>query len=564
MNSLTVALISFAALSLGYFLYGRFLKRYWEIDESRPTPGQKYHDGVDYVCAKNWFVLFGHHFASIAGAGPILGPVIAAIAWGWFPVAIWIVLGSILLGGVHDFSALMASVKYQGRSIAEVSEKVGTPRLRLLFTWFIFLTLILVVAVFAAVAANTLVSMPELVIPTFALVGIAILVGFFVYRWHWNLAIATVIGIVLVVISLLAGFHWPIAINLPVPGQQIIWILILMVYAYVASVIPVNILLQPRDYISSFILFFGLITGIIGLFLTHPQMHTPAFISWHSHSGPLWPMLMVTVACGAISGFHSLVASGTTSKQLPNEKDALKIGYGGMITEGALAILALVSVCAGLAWTRGQGIPVYSELMKDGDWIVTFAEGFGQLTKPLFGAAGTAVAAVMLNSFVLTTLDTATRINRYILEEISLSWRFIQRPHQKKQKETNEPENWSGGATTINPYTSTTIVVGLSILLAIGNWSLIWPVFGAANQQVAALALITVSLVLLNMGKSAWITIYPAILMLATTIGALIYQGIGFFKANNWLLGIISLVLLFLAIFVCIEAISVVKRWKTA
>jgi len=564
MNSLTVALISFSALGLGYLWYGRFLKRHWEIDKSRPTPGQKYHDGIDYVCAKNWFVLFGHHFASIAGAGPILGPVIAAIAWGWFPVAIWIVLGSILLGGVHDFSALMASVKYQGRSIAEVSEKVGTPHLRLLFAWFIFLTLILVVAVFAAVAANTLVSKPELVIPTFALIGIAILVGFLVYRWRWNLAIATIIGLILVALSLLAGFRWPLAFNLPVSGQQIIWILILMAYAYIASVIPVNILLQPRDYISCFILFFGLITGVIGLFLTHPQMHAPAFITWHAHSGPLWPMLMVTVACGAISGFHSLVASGTTSKQLPNEGDALKIGYGGMIMEGVLAILALVSVCAGLAWTRGQGIPVYSELMKDGGWIVTFAEGFGQITKPLFGAAGAAVAAVMLNSFVLTTLDTATRINRYILEEISLSWRFIQRPHQRAQKNPAESKKWSGGATTINLYISTTIVVGLSLLLALGNWSLIWPVFGAANQQVAALALITVSLVLLNMGKSAWITIYPAIFMLATTLGALIYQGIGFFKANNWLLGIISLVLLFLALFVCIEAINVAKRKKTA
>jgi carbon starvation protein len=202
--------------------------------------------------------------------------------------------------------------------------------------------------------------------------------------------------------------------------------------------------------------------------------------------------------------------------------------------------------------------------MKGGGWIVAFAEGFGQLTKPLFGVAGAAVAAVMLNSFVLTTLDTATRINRYILEEISLSWRFIQRPHQQTQKDSTESKKWSGGATTINLYTSTAIVVGLSLLLAIGNWSLIWPVFGAANQQVAALALITVSLVLLNMGKSAWITIYPAIFMLATTIGALIYQGIGFFKASNWLLGIISLILLFLALFVCIEATNVAKRRKIA
>ena len=527
---------------MGYRIYGLMIERLWRVDPVRPTPAVEKFDGCDYVPAKHWTILFGHHFASIAGAGPIIGPVIAAMVWGWLPALIWIVLGSIFLGGVHDFFALMISLRHKGRSIADITGKVLNFRSKMVFAAFIFLSLILVMAVFAAVTAKTLINEPKLVIPTLGLILVAILVGLMVYKWKWNQIIATILGIILLLSLLILGNHIPI--SLKVANPLTLWIIILLTYAFIASVLPVNILLQPRDYLSTFILLFGLFFGYLGLIITHPEIHTPAFIRWTGNQGHLWPMLCVIIACGAISGFHSLIASGTTSKQLANEKDARIIGYGGMISEGVLAVLALICVTAGLYWTgeMGEQRLVYPQLMKSGDWIGTFSAGFGQITRPIFGTMGTLIAAVMLNAFVMTTLDSATRINRYITEELfgeGLNLKIFR-----------------------NRYFCTAIIIALTLWLALGNWQAIWPIFGASNQLVAALALIVITLYLLATKRPTKFTLIPGIFMFATTIVALVYQVNKFIHQHNFLLAIISVILTTLAIFMLVEAVNVVKRIK--
>ena len=533
MNALIIVFISGILFSAGFVFYTRRLERLWRIDPKQPTPAKTEYDGIDYVPAKHWTILFGHHFASIAGAGPILGPVIAAVVWGWLPALIWIILGSIFLGGVHDFSALMISLRHKGKSIADITQKVLNFRSKMVFAVFIFLSLLLVMAVFAVVSAKTLINEPRLVIPTFGLILVAILVGLMMYKWKWNQLTATILGIILLAGLLILGEYIPI--TLKVVNPLTLWILILFAYAFIASVLPVNVLLQPRDYLSTFILFFGLFFGYLGLIITHPVMHAPAFIGWTGNPGYLWPMLCVIIACGAISGFHSLIASGTTSKQLTNEKDATKIGYGAMILEGVLAVLALLCVTAGLYWTDKTGRVglVYPQLMKSGDWIGTFSAGFGQITKPILGTLGTLIAAIMLNAFVLTTLDSATRINRYITEELFAEGFKIR--------------------IFRNRYFSTMVIIVLALCFALGNWQAIWPIFGTSNQLVAALVLLVVSAYLISNKRPAKFTLYPAIFMLITTFAALIWEGIRSFRQQNILLLIITVLLFILAVFIIRE-----------
>jgi len=545
MNSLIVAIFALLLLGCGFKFYGKIMEKLWQVNPNNKTPAVERTDGIDYIPAKHWTILFGHHFASIAGAGPIIGPVIAIAIWGWLPGLLWILIGSIFMGGVHDFSCLMGSIRHKGRSISDVAESTMSRRAKMLFATFLWLSLILVVAVFAAVTSTTLVNEPRIVIPTFGLIFVAILAGLMIYKWKANRVVATVIGLALLGGLLVLGYYYPISLGLK--GSTEIWIAVLLVYSYVASITPVNILLQPRDYLSSFILFFGLIVGYSGLLFSHPSMHTPAFIRWSSGQGNLWPMLFVIIACGAISGFHSLIASGTTSKQLANERDAKKVAYGGMLLEGAVAVIALVAVASGLYWTGGAGREglVYPELIKGGNWIVTFAIGFGQIAAPLIGTTfGSLIAMVMLNSFVMTTLDTAARVNRYITEELvgeGLKWKIFQ-----------------------NRYFSTLIVVLFAGYLAFGNWKAIWPIFGASNQLVAALALVVVTIYLWAMKKPTKYTIYPGIFVLLTTTGALIYQVKGFIGTQNYLLAAIGLILLILAVFMVGEGLMAVRAIRTA
>lgn len=537
MNSLLVAIIGLTLFALGYKFYASFIeKRVWQVDYNKQTPAVIKDDGLDYVPAKHWTVLFGHHFASIAGAGPIIGPVIACALFGWGPALIWIIVGSIFIGGVHDFSSLMLSVRHHGATVGHIAESVISKRSRLVFSIFLWLALILVVAVFAAVTAKTLAAEPRIVIPSFGVIIAAILLGTMLYRWHVKQWLATAIALGLMVIFIYLGLIFPITLN-----SLIIWIIILLAYAFIASIIPVNLLLQPRDYLSSFILFFSLVLGYLGILISTPKMQAPMFINPQASTTPLWPIMFVIIACGAISGFHSLISSGTTSKQLPLKRVGKRITFGGMILEGILSLLAIIAVCAGLYWTGGPIGLVYPQLMKESGWIVAFGTGFGQLVAPLIGSTiGALIAMFTLNAFVLTTLDSATRITRYITEEM-----FGEALGLKIFK---------------NKYFATSIIILVAFWLAQGTWTKLWPVFGASNQLIAALVLLLASVYLWQKKRPSIYTFIPAIFMTITTIAALIYQMSGFFKTNNYLLFIIAVVLLVLAADMLFEAIKVVLR----
>jgi carbon starvation protein len=404
----------------------------------------------------------------------------------------------------------------------------------MILAMFVWLALVLIVAVFAAVAAKTLSSKAEVVIPNFGLILIAVLVGYLMYRRGVNQILATVVGMLLLVGFIFLGYHVPISLG---DHGETIWTVLLLVYAFIASVLPVDLLLQPRDYLSAFVLIFGLLIGYAGVVVTHPPMNAPAFISFQGAQGYLWPMMCVIIACGAISGFHSLVASGTTSKQLTNERDAKKIGYGAMIMEGVLSILALIAVAGGLYWSSQKGAPglIYPELMKGGNWIVTFGTGYGQLVQPFLGSVGLLFGIMMLETFVMTTLDTATRIARYIAEEL-----FGEGLKIKPLR---------------NKYISTGICIAFALWLALGSWQAIWPVFGASNQLIAALVLIVVSMYLLGRRKQAAYTFYPALFMLVTTMAALVSESLHFMRDGKAMLAIVGMVLFVLALFMCFEAL---------
>ncbi len=527
MNSLWLLLVGTCALAAGYHYYAAFSeKKIWGVDYSRKTPAVEYGDGLDYMPAKHWSILFGHHFSSIAGAGPVIGPVVACAMFGWGPAALWVVLGSIFIGGIHDYSALILSLRHKGKSVGQVSEVVINRRYRLFFSIFLWLALVLIVAVFAAVTAQTLVVKPEIVIPTLGLIPIAVLLGFMIYRWKVKQLPATVVALLLMAGSIYAGEVFPV--QLAFPQAMAFWTALLLVYAYIASVVPVNLLLQPRDYLSMVVLFLGLLLGYAGVFVSHPKMSTPFYIQAPAGSAGLWPAMFVLIACGAISGFHSLVSSGTTSKQLACKRDAKRIAFGGMLLEAAMSLLAIISVCAGLFWSGGPEGMVYPELAEKSGWIVTFGKGYGNLTAPLVGAAaGTTIAVFLLNSFVMTTLDSATRITRYLTEEIF--------GESLKRKKMN------------NKYVFGVISVVAAACLAFGSWQVIWPVFGAANQLIAALVLLTASVYLLQRGRPSLYTLLPALFMAVTTVFALGSGMVVFWRQKAYILVAVSAALLLLS-----------------
>ena len=546
MSSLFVAGGAILLLALGYVFYSTKVKGWIGLDDNDVPPAVALNDGVDYVPAKHWIILFGHHFASIAGAAPIIGPVIACLYWGWLPAVIWLVFGSIFFGAVHDFIALVMSLRNEGKSITTITESVMGRTSKILFSIFAFLALILVVAVFAAVAGNTLATTPAVVIPTFGLVVVALAIGVMMYRLQMSTLICSVIGVLMLVGLIIAGYHFPISLNVQKPAAW--WTVILIVYGMIASVTPVTLLLQPRDHLAGAVLYLGMFFGFAGIIISHPVMKAPSIVSFSSDKGWMWPMLFVTVACGAISGFHSLVSSGTTSKQVPRTRDARVIGYGARIMESALAILAVIAVSAGLYWKTapaGSTGPVYQELFSEGGWIKAFGVGYGELTKVFFGGFGTLIGITMLKTFIMTTLDTATRITRYMCNEL-LGETF-------------------GLKIMKNKYAAVMLVGVLSGALALGNWKAIWPVFGASNQLIASLVLIVASVYLLSRGRIVLFVAVPAVIMLVTTIAALVYQIYGFVTAKepNVLLAAVAVVLIILAVFLTHIAVVKIIEAKT-
>lgn len=530
-------------------IYGRFIeKKILQIDDSRVTPARQINDGIDYSPARRP-LLFGHHFSSIAGAGPILGPLLGVMYFGWLGALLWVALGSVFLGAVHDYTSLMTSVRNNGRSLADISEKTLGRRTKIIFSVFLWLTLALVIAVFAVVASRTLVSQPEIVIPTFGLVLIAMLFGWLTYRKGVPVFAGTIVALAVLFGLIYLGKLWPVILPAQILGlsSQNVWFFVLIIYSLFASSLPVWFLLQPRDYISTWILFFGLGLGYLGLVLFNPSIGAPAFVSFSSKGGPLWPMLFVIIACGAISGFHSIVAGGTTAKQLPNEGSGRLIGYGSMVTEAALAGLVIFIATGALVWdpTAAQSQFGFQHLMTvAGDPIQAFATGFGRFVSAIPGftlVIGTFFGMVMLNAFVLTTLDTGTRLGRFIFSEMAgKRIRLLQ-------------NRW---------FASAIILVLASVLGATEGYKAIWPVFGASNQLVAALALIVVSSYLVGIKKPTIYTAIPAFFMLLTTLAALGYQGYTFLQNSSYLLFLLCVVLIGLAAVIVYDARSILFRLK--
>ncbi|MCX7973729.1 MAG: carbon starvation protein A [Candidatus Aminicenantes bacterium] len=554
MNALVLGILIILWLFLAYKIYGAQIdRRVINPDDSLCTPANSLCDGVDYHPAKTP-LLFGHHFSSIAGAGPIIGPLMGVLYFGWLGALLWIVLGSVFIGAVHDYTSLMTSVRNKGRSIPDISETILGKRARIIFSVFVWLALILVISVFSVVTSQTFISKPEIVIPTFGLIFLAVLFGWLVYRKGFNVFVGTVVAVALLAFLIYLGELFPVRLPPSVFGisASTVWILILMIYCLFASTLPVWFLLQPRDYLSMWILFLGLFLGYVGLIFGRPKMNAPPFVSFMGKEGPLWPMLFVLIACGAISGFHSLIAGGTTAKQLPKESKGKLIGFGGMLTEASLAALVVLIASSALVWDPSEVVNPFGfqYLMKPveqgggGGPIVAFATGFGRFVSaiPIIPLAfGIFYGTLMLNAFVLTTLDTATRLGRYIFDELlGKKIPFL-----------------------ANKWWPTLITISFATLLALSEgYKAIWPVFGASNQLVAALALITVSGYLISVRKPSKYTLYPAIFMLLTTISALLYQGYNFCLRGRFLLGTISFLLVGLAGLIVYDGRRIILSWS--
>jgi carbon starvation protein len=542
MDARPLLLVVVALLGGGYLVYGRLVARLVGVDPARPTPAHTKYDGVDYVPARQWLVLFGHHFSSICAAGPIVGPALAVAYWGWAPSLVWIVVGGVLMGAVADFTSLVVAVRHGGVSIAEVSGQVITRRARTLFSIFILIALVLVLAVFAVLTAGTFVQAPEIVVPSWGILPVAAVAGFFLYRGRAGgarLALVTVLGLGAIVGLLALGHAFPPGVpDVAGLAPQTFWILVLLVYCLVASVLPVQYLLQPRDYLSSYVLFFTIGLGLLGVFVSGPRFQAAPFHGFQPEdwplAGPLWPLMFVTIACGAISGFHSVVSSGTTCKQLDSEAHACRIGYGAMIMESTVAALVVIAVGAGLSATR------HAELLQaPGGAIAAFGEGYGSLTGSMLGGYGATFAVMALNFFILTTLDTTTRLGRYLLAELT---------------------GWD------NRFAPTIVILLVAGGLALsGQWRVLWPAFGASNQLVAALALLVVSCWLVDKGSARRVTLVPALVMLVTTIAALVWQmrgalsGVGR-DGPDWFLAGLCGVLIVLALAVSFEARGALRR----
>ena len=571
MNAAVLLIISIAILVVGYIFYGGWLSKKWGVDPNKVTPAHTMEDGVDYVPAKAP-VLMGHHFSSIAGAGPINGPIQAAV-FGWVPVALWVLIGGIFFGGVHDFGALFASVRNKGKSIGTVIEDSIGLKAKRLFLIFAYLTLLLVVAAFASIVANTFkatylpsgavdiaassANASTAMISIFFIV-LAILFGFFVYRRNAPLGVATIIGVALIAVAMIVGLKWH-----PLYLSYETWMIICGIYILVASVTPVWILLQPRDYLSSFLLYGMMILAVVGIIGCHPSIDTmPAFTGFKdtlaptgSSIGYLFPALFVTIACGAISGFHSLVGSGTTAKQLNREQDAQPIAYGGMLIESALAIISLCAVA--YIWKD----------YADGTTVVptaVFAGGLSAMLGELFGAGAQSVTYSLLilavSAFCLTSLDTATRLARYMFQE------FWMKPGESIKDMT--------GARKVltNPYVSTAITVVIGIALGMTGYAKIWALFGAANQLLAALGLLAVAAWLGKIGRNNKMFLFPMAFMLIVTLTSLVFTiitQVGLITSGTdvtWgiVRGVIAVLLIILAIDLVVEGVKTLGKQAKA
>jgi carbon starvation protein len=519
-------------LFIAYRLYGAFLVKRCQIDSSRPTPAVTMNDNVDYVPTRA-SIVFGHHFSSIAGTGPIVGPILAALYFGWGPAWIWIIVGSVFIGGVHDFGSMLMSVRNKGQSIAQSSRDLVGPMTGRLFIVFVLFALIYVLVVFVDLTANTFTTSPVVATASGWFILAALAFGFLVARTRLTFAKAIILFVPLTFSGLAVGEYFPA----PALDKNT-WLALVIIYAAVAAVMPVHFLLQPRDFLSSFFLYAVLIAGIVGVVVGLPAIEAPVFKGWVNDAATpayLAPALFITIACGACSGFHSIVASGTTSKQLQTETDIRRIGYGGMLVEGLLATLSLGTIAV-LSTSDLEALGTINP-------INVFAAGLGKILTP-FGIAGSLArdfALLAVSTFLLTTLDTCTRLCRFLIEEL-FDW------HDQTSR-----------------YLGSVLVLILPTILVFQTyngqpaWKATWPLFGSTNQLLASLALITFAVYLRAQKIKAAFVLVPAVAMLAMPLLALFFMAL----EEGWasLLGGASLVMFVLGVFVSYRSFDLL--WKT-
>ena len=543
MNAAIVCLIGLAIFALGYFFYSRFLARsIFDLRADEPVPSREREDGVDYV-PTNRHVLFGHHYASIAGAAPIIGPAIAVV-WGWLPAFLWVVLGTVLMGAVHDFSTLVLSMRHRGESVGTIVADVIGPRTRTLFLLVIFFLIWLVIAVFAKAIAALFMNHPGTVIPVNFQIIVAVLIGWLCYKRKSKLLWPSLLALVTLYFMVWVGVEVPVSIKgIFGEHEETAWIVALLSYTFVASVLPVWMLLQPRDYINSHQLLVGLGALIIGIMVAHPTITAPAFNAAPADAPMIFPFLFVTIACGAISGFHGLVSSGTTSKQISCATDARMIGYGGMIGEGILALIATMAVSAGLAnWSQHY----HSFSAAKGLGVSNFVEGAGTFLVALHLPRGAAevVVAVLVISFAATSLDTGVRIQRYILHELGAIYKI-------KLLE--------------NRYVAGLIAVTLPFaLLMAGQAKALWHLFGTSNQLLAGLSLIVVTVWLYRQGKPWYYTGVPMVAILTIAAIAMVAKLRIFIGEGNYLLATVGAIILALEVWVTFEGALALRRARFA
>ena len=568
MNSAYLAAIALLSFYLGYRFYSRFISdKILGLDEDLTTPAHEFNDGIDFVPTKR-HILFGHHFTSIAGAAPIIGPCIAAY-WGWLPALLWIIIGTIFMGAVHDFGALVVSLKEKGRSIADITSMVINPRVRLMFLIFVMLLTWLVLAVFAMAIAGLFQAVPTSVLPINIEIIVALFIGYLIYKKGIDALLPSIIALGILYLFVWLGTMYPISLTsfgIASENIQTIWILFLFTYSAIASLLPVWLLLQPRDFINSHQLIVGLGLIFLGIFIAQPMIDAPAIREiTDSGAPPIFPMLFVTIACGAISGFHGLVSSGTTSKQVNKLSDARLIGYGAMLGEGTLAVASTIAAVAGIALVTQCSLPSIGAV-ENLSWGVyydswahatankaaAFVLGGGALLEQLGLPSDLAktLMAVLVISFAATTLDTATRIQRFIISEIGSALNF-------------KP--------LCNRYGATLMAVIPAIILTL--WSVpdpvsgtmkqtawvLWPIFGASNQMLAALTLMVLTLYFWQRKKPILPLFIPMLFIMLITFIALIIKAQSFHSQGNTLLFSINLIMIGLIIWMVFEGMLIVK-----
>ncbi len=554
MSAIIPALIGIIAIALGYFFYSKFIaEKIYQLDPDFETPAHTLRDDVDFI-PTNRVVLWGHHFTAVAGAAPIIGPAIAVI-WGWLPAFIWVIGGTVFFAGVHDFGAIWASVRNQGRSVGSLTGDVVSVRARTLFMIVIFFLLMMVNAVFAVAISNAFVDTPSSVIPAWTAIAVAVVIGVLIYKVKVPILWPTIIGTIILYAVIWVGDAVPVALPETFMGLGAApqWIIILFIYATIASLLPVWLLLQPRDYINGIQLIIGLALLFGAVFIANPEVVAPMYnTAVPDGTPPLLPLLFVTIACGALSGFHGLVSSGTTSKQLNKETDARFVGYLGSSGEGMLALVTIIVVSAGFASL--------------GDWQATYSEFGGTIGIPTFVAGGSQIVAdgtplsrefastllaVMAVLFAGTTMDAGVRLQRYIVQE----WGTIYKIPALQ-----------------NGYIATFAAVAACLTLAFGaggrdgqGGMTIWPLFGTTNQLLAGLTLLVLSVMLVKLGRRYIFTLVPMVFVTLMALAAAVVQLWGLFYTNpNYILGVVDVAIIILALYVLLESQSAFRRERSA